>query len=68
MTDTELHFDETFPIMTQFSARLLGVYKQLSLSIMERIATNEKERFRQSFEQVMLWDFERFIMAHGSII
>ncbi|CDM97221.1 hypothetical protein SPLC1_S260220 [Arthrospira platensis C1] len=35
---------------------------------MERIATNEKERFRQSFEQVMLWDFERFIMAHGSII
>lgn len=68
LTDTAFHFDETFPIMTQFSARVLGGYKQLSLSILERIATNEKEGVRQSFEQVMLWDFERVIMAHGSII
>ncbi|MEB3883164.1 DUF4336 domain-containing protein [Lyngbya sp. CCY1209] len=68
LTDTAFNFDETFPIMTQLSARVLGGYKQLSLSILERIATNEKERVRQSFEQVMLWDFERVIMAHGSII
>ncbi|MBK4730027.1 DUF4336 domain-containing protein [Oxynema sp. CENA135] len=68
LTDTAFHFDETFPTLTQFSARVLGGYKQLSLSILERLATTEKERVRQSFEQVMLWDFERVIMAHGTII
>lgn len=68
LTDTAFHFDESFPILTQFSARVLGGYKQLSLSILERLATTEKEQVRQSFEKVMLWDFERVIMAHGSII
>lgn len=68
LTDTAFHFDESFPMLTQFSARVLGGYKQLSLSILERLATTEKEQVRQSFEKVMLWDFERVIMAHGSII
>jgi hypothetical protein len=68
LTDTAFNFDESFPILTRFSARVLGGYKQLSLSILERLATTEKERVRKSFEQVMLWDFERVNMAHGSII
>ncbi|QIZ71434.1 DUF4336 domain-containing protein [Oxynema aestuarii] len=68
LTDTAFHFDKSFPLLTQFAARLLGGYKQLSPSVLERLATTEKEQVRQSVEGILLWDFERVIMAHGSII
>ncbi|MBD1865728.1 DUF4336 domain-containing protein [Cyanobacteria bacterium FACHB-471] len=68
LTDTAFHFDESFPMLTQFAARLLGGYKRLSPSVLERIATIDKEGVRKSVEQVLNWDFERVVMAHGSII
>ncbi|NJL46236.1 MAG: hypothetical protein HC929_00385 [Leptolyngbyaceae cyanobacterium SM2_5_2] len=68
MTDTAFHFDESFPILTQLATRMLGGYKSLSPSLLERVATTEKEKVRKSVERVLGWDFERVIMAHGSII
>jgi Domain of unknown function (DUF4336) len=68
LTDTAFHFDDSFPSLTQFAARVLGGYKSLSPSLLERIATTEKEKVRQSVEKILCWDFERVIMAHGSII
>ncbi|MGL5060964.1 MAG: DUF4336 domain-containing protein [Microcoleus sp.] len=68
LTDTAFHFDETFPTLTQFATRVLGGYKSLSPSLLERIATTEKEKVRESVERVLAWDFERAIVAHGSII
>ncbi|MBW4690565.1 MAG: DUF4336 domain-containing protein [Lyngbya sp. HA4199-MV5] len=68
LTDTAFHFDDSFPIITQLATRVLGGYKRLSPSILERIATTEKEKVRKSVEKVLTWDFERVIMAHGSII
>ncbi len=68
LTDTAFHFDESFPLITQFATRVLGGYKNLSPSLLERVATREKEKVRQSVQKVLAWDFERVIMAHGSII
>lgn len=68
LTDTAFHFDESFPIITQFASRAIGGYKKLSPSILERIATKDKEKVRESVKQVLGWDFERVIVAHGSII
>lgn len=68
LTDTAFHFDDSFPIIAQFAARVLGGYKRLSPSLLERVATTEKEKVRKSVEKVLGWDFERVIMAHGSII
>jgi hypothetical protein len=68
LTDTAFHFDESFPALTQFAARVIGGYKNLSPSILEKIATTEKEKVRISVEKVLDWDFERVIVAHGSII
>lgn len=68
LTDTAFHFDDSFPPLTQFATRVLGGYKSLSPSLLERIATTEKEKVRQSVEKILCWDFERVIMAHGSII
>jgi hypothetical protein len=68
LTDTAFHFDESFPVLTQFATRVLGGYKRLSPLVLEQIATIDKEGVRKSVEQVLNWNFERVIMAHGSIV
>ncbi|PSN18604.1 hypothetical protein C7271_11635 [filamentous cyanobacterium CCP5] len=68
LTDAALNFDESFPVMTQLATRVLGAYKQLSPTLLERIATTEKETVRRSVKNVLSWDFERIIMAHGSLV
>jgi hypothetical protein len=68
LTDTAFHFDESFPMLTQFATRVLGGYKSLSPSLLERIATTDKESVAKSVEQVLNWNFERVIVAHGSIV
>ena len=68
LTDTAFHFDQSFSLTTQLAARLIGSYKKLSPSLLEKFATPEKEKVKQSVQKVLAWDFERVIMAHGSII
>ncbi len=68
LTDAAFHFDESFPILTQLATKVIGGYKSLSPSLLERVATTEKEKVKKSVKQVLGWDFERVIMAHGSII
>lgn len=68
LTDTAFHFDESFPLTTQLTARLIGSYKKLSPSLLEKFATKETEKVKQSVQKVLAWDFDRVIMAHGSIV
>lgn len=68
LTDTAIYFDENFPVITQLAARVLGGYNRLAPSLLERIATTEKEKVRGSVEKILKWDFERVIMAHGTIV
>ncbi len=68
LTDAAIHIDETFSLITQFATRIIGGYKSLSPSLLERIATTETEKVKRSIETILGWDFERVIMAHGSII
>lgn len=68
LTDAAFNFDESFPVVTQLAARFFGGYKNLRPSFLEWIATTEKEKVRQSIGKILSWDFERVIIAHGSIV
>jgi Domain of unknown function (DUF4336) len=68
LTDTAFHFDEQFSFKTQLAAKLLGVYGKLSPSPLEKLAIKEKEKVKKSVQKILRWDFNRVIMAHGSII
>ena len=69
LTDTAFHFDESFPLTTQLlAATVLGSYKTLSPSLLEKVASRDKVKVRQSVQSVLTWDFHRVIMAHESII
>jgi Domain of unknown function (DUF4336) len=68
LTDTAFHFDGNFTFKTQLAARLLGIYGKLAPSFLEKLASKETEKVKQSFQKVFEWDFDRVIMAHGSIV
>ncbi len=68
LTDTAFHFDGNFTFKTQLAARLLGIYGKLAPSFLEKLASKETQKVKQSFQKVFEWDFDRVIMAHGSIV
>jgi hypothetical protein len=68
LTDAAVYFDDSFPWRTKLTAKVIGGYKDLAPSLLERIATTEKEKVRRSIEKILCWDFDRVIMAHGSIV
>ena len=68
LTDTAFCFDESSPWLTQVVTKIGGGYKSLSPSLLERVATTDKEPVKTSANQVLQWDFERVIVAHGSIV
>jgi len=67
LTDAAFHFDETFPALTQFAMQLLGSYQRLRPSLLERIVSPQ-EAIQNGLRNVLGWDFDRVIMAHGSIV
>jgi hypothetical protein len=68
ITDLAFHFDRQSSPSAQLISRVLGGYQQLRPSLLEKIATRDKEQVHQSLQPILAWDFERVIMAHGSII
>lgn len=68
ITDLAFHFDRQSSPSAQLISRIFGGYQQLRPSLLEKIATRDKEQVRQSLQPILAWDFERVIMAHGSII
>lgn len=68
LTDTAFHFDVTFPWQTRLIAKILGGDRQLEPTILEKLASRDKEQVKQSIQQVLCWDFDRVIVAHGSIV
>lgn len=68
LTDTAFHFDASFPWQTRLVAKIVGGDRSLEPTILEKLASRDKERVKRSIQQVLNWDFDRVIMAHGSII
>lgn len=68
LTDSSFHFDETFPWGTQLAARIMGSYKTLKPSYFEKLGSRDKAQVKASVRKVLAWDFDRVIMAHGSIV
>jgi hypothetical protein len=68
ITDIAFNFDDTFPFTTQLAARVLGSYKTLRPSRLEKWGTLDKAAVEASIRQVLAWDFDRVIPAHGAIV
>lgn len=68
LTDSAFNFERNFPFTTQLAARILGCYQSLQPSLLEKIAIKDRELISKSIAQILSWDFQRVIMAHGNIV
>ena len=64
ITDSAFNFDDTFPLVTQLAARILGSYKILKPSWLEKIAIQDKQEAKKSIDKILAWDFTRVIRAY----
>ena len=68
ITDSAFNFDRSFPLVTQLAARVLGSYQELKPYLLDKIASHDKQKLKQSIDKILAWDFQRVIMAHGTIV
>lgn len=68
LTDTAFNFDDTFPWTTQLATQVLGSYQALRPTRLEKWGSVDKAAVESSIRRVLAWDFERVILAHGSIV
>ena len=68
LTDAAFHYDSSFPLGIRLMARVLGSYNALKPSVLEKVAIRDRQTLQNSVEAVLQWDFDRVVMAHGSIV
>lgn len=68
VTDIAFNFDETSRFSTRFAAQILGSYKTLRPTWLEKWGSRDKATVEVSLRQVLNWDFDRVIPGHGSIV
>ncbi|HEY9887549.1 MAG TPA: DUF4336 domain-containing protein [Candidatus Obscuribacterales bacterium] len=68
LTDLAYNFDDSFPWVTQLAARVLGSYQTLRPSRSEKWGTWDKATVEAAIRQVLAWEFDRVIPAHGTIV
>jgi Domain of unknown function (DUF4336) len=68
ITDIAFHFDKTNAWETRLVGKLIGGYKALQPTLLEKWSLTNRDLVERSIRAVLAWDFDRVIMAHGSII
>jgi len=53
---------------THFYLKIGGIYGKIGLSRMLRLAFRDRKKARRSIDQVLDWDFDRIVLAHGEPI
>jgi hypothetical protein len=68
ITDAAFHFGAESDGVIQLLAKALGMYGKLQPSLLERFALRERDSALATLQETLTWDFDRVVMAHGSII
>lgn len=68
LTDIAFNFDQSSSLGAQLAARVVGSYNSLKPTLLEKWGTRDKAQVEASVRQVLAWDFERVIPAHGNIV
>ena len=68
LTDIAFNFDQTSPLETRLAARVLGSYKALSPSRLEKWGSRDKVTVEACVQRILAWEFDRVIPGHGSIV
>ncbi len=65
--DLAFNVGKEMPWLTRTMFRMMGAYNKLGPSLLERIATKDRAKARVALEEILSWDFDRVILAHGRV-
>jgi len=68
VTDIAFNIGPEAPPATRWLFRLLGGYGRFGSTLMERLLIRDRDAARASLEEILAWNFERVILAHGRIL
>lgn len=68
LTDIAFNFDENSSWEIQLATKLVGSYKVLKPTYLEKWGSRDKNQVEASVRRVLEWDFDRVIPAHGSVV
>ncbi|HIF93626.1 MAG: DUF4336 domain-containing protein [Myxococcales bacterium] len=66
-TDLAFNISASSPPMTRLAFHLAGIYGRLAPTLLERLLVRDRTVFRQSFERILVWPFERVVVSHGNV-
>ena len=68
MTDLVFNVHECRGMGMPLFLRAVGAWQKLGQSRMWRFFTKDRAAARRSFDDVLTWDFDRHVMAHGEAV
>jgi len=54
--------------LTPLTFRMMGIYKRFAAAKMWKRWVTDRVAFGRSIEQILAWDFERIVVAHGQVL
>ena len=68
MCDLAFNFGPRSPAPTRFLMKLLRSYGRLAPSTLDPLLIRDRRAARESLERILVWDFDRIIVAHGDVL
>jgi len=69
LTDLIFNFTSDLPLLTKVFLKLDGAYNNFSVPrLLRYFVIKDWVKARESFGRLLAWDFDRVILAHGSIL
>ncbi|HEU0030291.1 MAG TPA: hypothetical protein VFQ53_06660 [Kofleriaceae bacterium] len=66
--DLFFHILEPEGALSPIALRALGVHKRFAMMKMWKRWVEDEAAFKRSMAEILAWDFERIVMAHGEIV
>ena len=68
VTDIAFNIQQTDWSLWGTYIRFSGAYKKFGLSHLMKLAVRDRKRAHELIEQILAWNFDRIIVAHGEVI
>lgn len=68
LCDLAFNFGPTAPVVTRLVMTLLGGYRCFRPTRLDPFLIRDRSAARRSLEQILAWDFDRVVVAHGDVL
>jgi hypothetical protein len=68
LCDLAFNFGPTAPVVTRVVLKALGGYGGFRTTRLDPLLIRDRGAARRSLEQILAWDFDRIVVAHGNVL